>query len=115
MEGYAKVAHLMGKYEEFGILRRFKTLNYQILLHRQAELTHLKQDLEFLVQRDADHPDRGDYVKDWWSLAHGDDSKQGKEQWQKICQIRTKLDEYSMSTDIHPIRQLGLPPPNCKT
>lgn len=99
MEGYVKVAHLMGKYEEFGILRRFKILNYQILLHRQAELIHLKQDLEDLVQRDAAHSDREDYVKDWWSLVHSDDSKEGREQWQKICQIRNKLDEYSMSTE----------------
>lgn len=53
MNGYAKVAHLMAKYEEFAILKRFKALNYQSLLYRQAEITCLQEDLEKLAERDA--------------------------------------------------------------
>jgi hypothetical protein len=45
MEGYAKVAHLMGTHGEFGIFRRFQTLNMQNLLYLQAEITHLEAEL----------------------------------------------------------------------
>lgn len=95
MEGYAKVAMLMATDENYGILRRFKQLNYQSLLYRQAEILHLKEELDELVRRDARYEDRKDYVKDWWSLAHGNDSEGGQDQWKKTCQLCQKLDEYS--------------------
>lgn len=96
MDGYAKVAHLMSKYEEFAILKRFKALNYQNLLYRQAEITYLQEDLERLVDRDATDPARRFYTKNWWALAHTDTKKEGVEQWRKIQQIRKKLDDYSI-------------------
>lgn len=95
MDGYAKVASLMCKYEEFAILKRFKSLNYQNLLYRQAEITYLREDLEKLAERDATVPDRQFYTKDWWTLAHTATKQQGGEQWRKVQQIRKKLDEYS--------------------
>lgn len=95
MDGYAKVASLMCKYEEFAILKRFKSLNYQNLLYRQAEITYLQEDLEKLAARDAADPDREFYAKDWWALAHTATKQEGGEQWRKVQQIRKKLDEYS--------------------
>lgn len=95
MDGYAKVARLMCKYEEFAILKRFKTLNYQNLLYRQAEITYLQEDLEKLTERDATDPARQFYAKDWWVLAHTATKQEGGEQWRKVQQIRKKLDEYS--------------------
>jgi hypothetical protein len=95
MDGYVKVASLMCKYEEFAILKRFKTLNYQNLLYRQAEITYLQEDLEKLAERDATDPSRQFYTKDWWALAHTPPKKEGGEQWRKVQQIREKLDEYS--------------------
>jgi hypothetical protein len=97
MEGYAKVAHLMAKYDEFAILRRFKALNAQELLYSQAEIIHLEERLQRLVDRDATHPDRKFYSKDWWSLAHGLDID-SREQWRTIRKIRKKLDKYSKET-----------------
>lgn len=96
MNGYAKVAHLMAKYEEFAILKRFKALNYQSLLYRQAEITCLQEDLEKLAERDATDPARRYYTKDWWALAHTETTQGGGEQWRKVQQIREKLEEYSM-------------------
>lgn len=94
MEGYAKVAHLMSKYDEFAVLRRFERLNMQSLLYSQAEIIHLEDSLARLAARDTDDPDRTFYAKDWWSLAHGE-GKEGKEQWKLIRELRWKLDRYS--------------------
>ena len=85
MEGYAKVAHLMSKYDELAVLRRFERLNIQNLLYAQAEIVHLEEGLAKLVARDAEDPEKGDYTKDWCSLAHGE-GEVGKEQWELICQ-----------------------------
>lgn len=95
MDQYAKVAHLMSKYEEFAILKRFEALSYQNLLYRQAEITYLHEDLEKLAERDATDPARQFYTKDWWALAHTGTKKEGVEQWHKLQQIRKKLDDYS--------------------
>ncbi|KAK2604475.1 hypothetical protein N8I77_007402 [Diaporthe amygdali] len=95
MEGYAKVARLMAKYEEFAILKRFKALNYQSLLYRQAEITYLQEDLEKLAERDATDSARQYYTKDWWALAHTETKQEGGEQWRKVQQIRKKLDDYN--------------------
>ena len=94
MEGYAKVAHLMSKYDEFAVLRRFERLNIQNLLYSQAEIVHLEESLARLVKRDAGDPGKDLYAKDWWSLAHGE-GKAGKEQWKLIRKIRKRLDRYS--------------------
>ncbi|KAG6364453.1 hypothetical protein INS49_006054 [Diaporthe citri] len=95
MDGYVKVAHLMSKYEEFAILKRFKALNYPSLLYRQAEITYLQEDLEKLAERDATEPARQYYTKDWWALAHTATEQEGGEQWRKVQQIREKLDDYN--------------------
>lgn len=102
MEGYAKVASLMAKYDEFAILRRFKALNTQELLYNQAEIIHLEERLQRLVDRDSAHPDRKFYSKDWWTLAHGTD-REGREQWRTIRKIRKKLDKYSKETQTIPL------------
>jgi len=94
MEGYAKLAQLMATHEEFAILRRFKTLNYQNLLYLQAEIVHLEQELAKLVNRDLAHLDRGDFAKDWWTLAHANGAE-AQQQWKKILKIRKKLGKYS--------------------
>jgi hypothetical protein len=96
MDGYAKIAHLMGRHTELGIFRRFGALNFQNLLYLQAKLTRLENDLKQLVQRDQAHPDREFYSKDWWSLARTKGNDPNKRQWKKVLQIRKTLREYSM-------------------
>jgi hypothetical protein len=93
-EGYAKVAQLMAKFEEFAILRRFKRLNYQNLLYLQAQIIHLEESLGKIAQIDAFDLERGCYDRDWWTLAHGK-GRAGRAQWRKVRRIRKKLKEYS--------------------
>jgi hypothetical protein len=94
MEGYYKIARLMGEHHELEIFRRFATLNMQNLLHLQGELTQLELELHDLAKRDETHPDRKFHSKDWRSLARtpGDGNEL---QWQKALQVREKLKEYS--------------------
>jgi len=94
MEGYAKVAQLMSKYEEFAIFRSFKRLNYQNLLYLQAQITHLEQELGKIVHRDTVNTYRQFYAKDWWSLANGK-GKNARDQWRKVLRIRKMLSMYS--------------------
>ncbi|KIW13860.1 hypothetical protein PV08_06640 [Exophiala spinifera] len=52
LDGYAKVASLMSRYNEYGIFRSFKALNMRNLLYFQAELTQLEQELKEIVRTD---------------------------------------------------------------
>ncbi|KAK4683382.1 hypothetical protein QC764_0028870 [Podospora pseudoanserina] len=94
MEGYSKTAHLMAQHEEFAIFRQFKQLNYLSLLHQQAEIIHLQDSLSHLVQRDATHPERSSYAKNWFCLSHGTDFE-SRQQWKKLKRLRKKLDKYN--------------------
>ncbi|KAK9420999.1 hypothetical protein SUNI508_06144 [Seiridium unicorne] len=93
-EGYARVAHLMASQDEFAIVRRFKALNMQDLLYRQAEITHLESELTELAHRDSRHFDREYFAKDWYSLSQGS-SGEDREQWQKFEELREKLNAYN--------------------
>lgn len=98
MQGYAKVGRLMATYDQLAILRGFKSLSYQNLLYRQAEIIHLQEDLDKLIQRDAVHPSRQLYSKDWWRLAHTCDNDEDEEQWKLWQHLSKRVDEYSMCT-----------------
>jgi hypothetical protein len=95
MEGYAKIAQLMGAHEEFAILRRFRAMNMQNLLYQQAEIIHLENELHDLARRDARHSDRGNHAHDWWSLSQGEGEGE-TEQWELVLEIREKLEKYSL-------------------
>lgn len=94
MEGYAKVAGLMARYDEFGILRGFKALNLQNLLYLQAEIIHLEEELAVRVQKDKPCPGREAHTLDWWSLSHGQDDE-ARKQWETVLEIQNKLEIYS--------------------
>jgi hypothetical protein len=98
MEGYAKVAGLMGTYPEYSILRRFRALNMQNLLYLQAEITHLEAELRRLAQQDVTSGNKPDHVHDWWTLAHDDELGDAK-QWELVLEIREKLEKYSTRQD----------------
>ncbi|KAK8074444.1 hypothetical protein PG997_009107 [Apiospora hydei] len=99
MEGYAKISQLMGCQDTCAIYRRFRRLNSLNLLYLQAELTHLEEELEILAKRDAADPERRFHARDWWSLSqHNDndeDDEEAAEQWDKVLEIREKLEQYS--------------------
>lgn len=97
MDGYPKIAHLMGRHPELAILRRFRTLNNQNLLYLQAKLTHLEEEVEELAQKDDADPRGKNYKRDWWSLARSRGNNTNKRQWKKVLQIRKTLNVYSAS------------------
>jgi len=94
MEGYAKVAQLMGTHPEFAIFRRFRDLNMQDMLYLQAEITHLEEDLRRIASKDVEHGNRKNHPYDWWSMSHGQGEGDTK-QWEKVLEIREKLEKYS--------------------
>jgi hypothetical protein len=100
-EGHAKIAAMMSHYNEFAIFRKFSKLNYQNLLYLQAELTHLEANLEQVVDRDCADPNREHYAKDWWYLVQNNEEHDSREQWQKFLQIRKKLKECSIISQLH--------------
>jgi hypothetical protein len=95
MEGYAKVAQLMGRHPELAIIRKFKRANLQNLLYLQAEITFIEEELRQIENRDIRHgQQRGNFAHDWWFLANADTSEDN-EQWSKALQLRGKLEQYS--------------------
>lgn len=92
--GYGKVAELMSNHDEFAILRRFMHLNIKNLLYLQAELAHLEEELDEVVERDSLDPELQFHGRDWWLLAK-DEDESGQEQWRKVLQLREKLDIYN--------------------
>jgi hypothetical protein len=94
MEGYPKLAHLMAGYGQIAIFRRFKVLNNLDLLYQHAELIHLEQELKELAERDTSHTDRQFHAKHWWSLSQCDEDED-REQWEKMLEIRERLEKYS--------------------
>ena len=103
MEGYARLASLMGAHPEVAILRRFGALNAQNLLYLQAELVALESDLRrfALEDRTSNDPHRKLHSRDWQSLSMSKDDIENNEctgrQWRCALVIRDKLKEYSQS------------------
>ncbi|KAF2195699.1 hypothetical protein K469DRAFT_649806 [Zopfia rhizophila CBS 207.26] len=94
MEGYAKVAQLMGTHSDVAILRRFQSLNVQNLLYLQAEIIHLESELREVARRDTRKANRKSHAHDWWSLSQGE-CEADTEQWEAVLAIREKLEKYN--------------------
>jgi hypothetical protein len=113
MEGYAKMAFLMGEYPEVAVFRRFGALNAQNLLYLQAELKDLETSLRnyALEDQNSGHPERIFYSKDWFTLKNSCDATyEGADgnQWSTILSIRAKLKEYSIyTTGVYRIRLIS--------
>ncbi|PVH80362.1 hypothetical protein DL98DRAFT_532145 [Cadophora sp. DSE1049] len=110
MEGYAKLADLMGNDHTDGhflIFQKFEALSAQNLLYLQAELINLQERLGYLVERDAGDSEKLILAQDWEALSTAADSSQ----WQKWLEIRVKLREYYKAIAQHRMIT-GLPAPN---
>jgi hypothetical protein len=96
LEGYAKVAQLMSRSHELGVVRSFRELNFRNLLYLQAELVQLEAELEKLA--DADNLSQ-DQIRECharhWPLLKSTLTSGHDDQWRKMLQIREKLKEYS--------------------
>ena len=97
MKGYKKIAALMGKYPELGMVSQFSSLNIQSLLYRQAELIGLQQDLhELEVANDRSQDEEKTlFSRDWYALSSAEAHDGSDEQWRLVLLIREKLKEYS--------------------
>ncbi|KAH6722946.1 hypothetical protein BKA61DRAFT_565600 [Leptodontidium sp. MPI-SDFR-AT-0119] len=110
MEGYAKLADLMGNDHTDGhflIFQKFEALSAQNLLYLQAELINLQENLGFLTSRDVEDPEKSMFTRDWEALSSADDDSQ----WQKWLEIRRKLKEYYKAIAQHRM-MTGLPAPS---
>ncbi|PMD16822.1 hypothetical protein NA56DRAFT_579789 [Hyaloscypha hepaticicola] len=116
MKGYKKIAALMGKYPELGMVSQFSFLNIQSLLYRQAELIGLQQDLHELEaanDRSQDEEKRL-FSRDWYALSSAEEHDGSDEQWRLVLLIREKLKEYSKFTPATLLerKMAKLPEPN---
>lgn len=97
MEGYAKLASLMGAHPDVVFLRRFGVLSAQNLLYLQAELVQLEHEFRECSRENerSGDLDRVTFAKDWFTLAHADGGN--GMQWSIMLRIRQKLKEYGAS------------------
>lgn len=93
MEGYAKVADLMGQHAELSIFRRFRFLNMLNLLYYQAELTELELELQKLDFENRAKQDERRYYAKYCPFLSNPDPKEDNGQWQKMLEVREKLNE----------------------
>jgi len=95
MEGYAKLAELMGSDQTDGhflIFHKFEQLSAQNLLYLQAEILNLQEDLSKCAKEDSESadPEKQLFTRDWAELSSSKDS----EQWETWLALRVKLKEY---------------------
>jgi hypothetical protein len=97
-EGYPRLASVMGPCN-LGIFKKFAELNALNILHLQAELVYLEQELRILMEMDNTSGDsaRKLYIKSAYALRKSADGR-NDHQWRKLLAIREKLKEYSKTT-----------------
>ncbi|KAI4103509.1 MAG: hypothetical protein LQ339_004234 [Xanthoria mediterranea] len=116
MEGYPKLASLMGACPEVAILRRFGSLNARNLLYLQAELVALEETLRACTERNnaSNDADRIRSARDWYTLSrlgnNGSNVGAGEEWW-TMLEIRKKLKEYNAAL-VHQSLITGMSKPN---
>lgn len=95
--GYQKLAALMGSVPSLLIYRRFAKMNAKRILHKQAELAILEEELNAIVNEDRSSGDdiRETLDKCWASLKGSSEDMTMNLHWEKMEQIDGKLKEYS--------------------
>lgn len=91
MDGYPKLAALIGASPEIAIFKRFGTINVQNLLYLQAELIELEGEFDDTALEDFNSADaeRQFFSKQWWTLSQTTGGN--RLQWEKMLVIRSKL------------------------
>ncbi|KAH7138210.1 hypothetical protein B0J11DRAFT_587350 [Dendryphion nanum] len=97
MEGYVRLASIMGAHPEVAILRRFGNLNAENLLYLQAELVNLENELRRIQKLDCESgdEDRSIFGRDWQTLAETSHTPEHRRQWELMLKIRLTLNEYN--------------------
>lgn len=98
-KGYHRMAALVGTNPDLAIFRRFSILNTKNLMYMQGELIELGVELDLLASQDRDSQDldmtQFEFSVERLMAAHASDS--GSKQWDKILEVRQKLEAYSSS------------------
>jgi hypothetical protein len=97
MDGYNRLAAVIGANHELAIFRRFSTLNAKNLLFMQGELIHLEAELKAIAREDKGSGDseKAEFEFCIHTLRGPHECEDGDAQWRKILEIRQKLREYS--------------------
>lgn len=98
MDGYHRLAAVIGTDRDLAIFRRFSVLNAKSLLYMQGELTHLEAQLQAIAHKDKDPKklEMADFEFSIQSLKYTHNCEDGDVQWRKVLEIRQLLKEYSM-------------------
>lgn len=102
MEGYAKLAHLMGEFPDIAVFKRYSNLNVQNILYLQARLEGLEGKLRGFAAEDeiSNAAKRKHYSRDWFwlkqSIEAGAEEGSDCRQWYTFLEISDVLKEYSM-------------------
>lgn len=100
-QGYQKLAHLMGKFPDHAIFRRFGWLSMLNLMRLQAELMKLEEDLrerqmkDRIIQEKQGLKDGKTYATSFEALAEAKLGKGGEKQSDLMERSTAKLHEYS--------------------
>ena len=102
MDGYNRLAAVIGTNHELAIFRRFSTLNAKSLLYMQGELTHLEADLRAIACEDkqSQDPERAEFEFSIHTMRGPHECEDRGEQWRKVLEIRQKLKDYSVYSPV---------------
>jgi hypothetical protein len=93
VEGYPKLAHVIGRNPEYAIVRRFTTLDVKLLLYLQAELVQLEHELSNLEV--LNHQENVSLQQSVSRLMKAERGTSGWKQWEKIQELLDKKEKYS--------------------
>jgi hypothetical protein len=96
MTGYDKLAALMGRYPGLAIYRKFSALSAKVLLHMQAELVHLENELSIISQRNSTDPEKARFDVSWEALDQASSEGAADLQRNVILKTEEKLAIYRM-------------------
>jgi hypothetical protein len=103
LEGYPKLATLMGTYSEAAIFRRFSDLNMWCLLSLQAEILELQVELRDIWHEDSTSTDpRDKQLCNYFHQLRNSNGSKNDAQFRMMKKLRKKLWEYSASIYLVP-------------
>lgn len=98
--GYPDLAQLMGQHVDLALYRRFASLNSRNLLYMQAEIMLIERELwalEFLDKHSGDQ-ERSSFSQNAMKMMRNSGGDANR-YWEKVLELRSKLKDYSESTD----------------
>jgi hypothetical protein len=100
MTGYDKLAALIGRYPSLAIYRKFGALGAKVLLHMQAELTHLENELSIISRRNSTDPEKARFDVSWEELDQASSEGAADLQRNLILKIQEKLAIYRRQVSV---------------